>query len=136
MATPLAAGCAAVLRETLVRNGTPNPSAALIKALLINGAVELVGQYNPSEAGVSPNNNSGWGLVDLAGSVMIPGPNPNGGFGDGGPLKQGQSSSVDVKVPKGKQRQKTAKGAAPTGISPTLKGHARVERSSRRRAPE
>ena len=121
MATPLTAGCAAVLRETLVRNGTPNPSAALIKALLINGAVELVGQYNPSEAGVSPNNNSGWGLVDLAGSVIIPGPNPNAGFGDGGPLKQGQSSSVDVNVPKGKQGQKTVKGAGPTGISPTLK---------------
>jgi hypothetical protein len=121
MATPLTAGCAAVLRETLVRNGTPDPSAALIKALLINGAVELAGQYNPSEAGVSPNNNSGWGLVDLAGSVIIPGPNPNGGFGDGGPLKQGQSSTVVVNVPKGKQGKKTVKGAGPTGISPTLK---------------
>ena len=121
MATPLTAGCAAVLRETLVRNGYPNPSAALIKALLINGAVELVGQYNPSEAGASPNNNSGWGLVDLAGSVIIPGPNPNAGFGDGGPLKQGDSSSIVVNVPEGKRGQKAVRGAGTTGISPTLK---------------
>src|SRR5262249_11899534 len=32
MATPLVAGCAAVLRETLVRNGMAAPSAALVKA--------------------------------------------------------------------------------------------------------
>lgn len=99
MANALVAGCAAVLRETLVKNGTPSPSAALIKALLINGAVELVGQYSPSEAGPSPNNNSGWGRVNLAGSVIIPGPNPNAGFGDGGPLKQGEEDTIGVHVP-------------------------------------
>jgi len=43
MATPLVTGCCAVIRETLVKNGTPNPGAALIKAVLINGAVELNG---------------------------------------------------------------------------------------------
>jgi serine protease AprX len=73
MATPLVAGCCAVLRETLVKNGTTNPSAALIKALLINGAVELEGQYSPSEAGKSPNFASGWGRVDVANSVVVPG---------------------------------------------------------------
>ena len=72
MATPLVAGCAAVLRETLVKNGTATPSAALIKALLVNGAVRVPGQYSPTEAGTSPNNNSGWGRVDLAGAVIIP----------------------------------------------------------------
>ncbi|KAK3311608.1 peptidase S8/S53 domain-containing protein [Chaetomium strumarium] len=71
MATPLVAGCCAVLREALVKNGTPEPSAALIKALLINGAVELAGQYVPTEAGRSPNNSSGWGLVDVANSIVI-----------------------------------------------------------------
>jgi len=100
MATPLVAGCAAVLRETLVRNGTPNPSAALIKALLINGAVELVGQYTPSEAGRSPNNNSGFGRVNLGASVIIPGPHPNAGCGDGGPLREGgEEDTVLVHVP-------------------------------------
>lgn len=72
MATPLVAGCCAVIRETLVKNGTPTPSAALIKALLINGAVELTGQYTPTEAGPSPNESSGWGRVDVANSVILP----------------------------------------------------------------
>jgi hypothetical protein len=99
MATPLVAGCVAVLRETLRRNGTPEPSAALIKALLINGAVELPGQYSPSEAGPSPNNDSGFGRVDLAGSVIIAGDEPNSNFGEGGPLMQGDSDSFTVDVP-------------------------------------
>ena len=120
MATPLVAGCAAVLRESLVKNGTHTPSAALIKALLVNGAVELLGQYSPTEAGLSPNNNSGWGRVDLAGSVILPGPNPNGGFGDGGPLKQGGESTIVVNVPPGRQHDQ-ADDATLTGVSPTLK---------------
>ena len=99
MATPLVAGCCAVLRETLVKNGMPKPSAALIKALLINGAVPLPGQYTPPELGFSPNNISGWGRVDLAGSVIIPGPNPNAGLGEGGPLKQGQEETITIKIP-------------------------------------
>jgi serine protease AprX len=99
MATPLVAGCAAVLRETLVRNGVADPSAALIKALLINGTIELKGQYNPTEAGASPNNNSGFGRVNLGGSVIIPGPNPDAGFGDGGPLSEGDSETITVDIP-------------------------------------
>jgi len=118
MATPLTAGCAAVLRETLVKNGTAHPDAALIKALMINGAVELTGQYSPSEAGLSPNTSSGWGRVNLAGSVIIPGPNPNGGFGGGGPLKQGQQDTVTIKVPEG-NKDLTAKGT--TGLGRTFK---------------
>jgi hypothetical protein len=99
MATPLVAGCAAVLRETLVKNGMAKPPAALVKAMLINGAVTLPGQYSPSEAGPSPNSASGFGRVDLAGSVILPGPNPNAGFGNGGPLKQGQSDTITVNIP-------------------------------------
>ncbi|KAK5653727.1 hypothetical protein OQA88_7883 [Cercophora sp. LCS_1] len=71
MATPLVAGCCAVIREALVKSGVTSPSAALIKALLINGAVELVGQYTPTEAGRSPNDASGWGRVDVANTVVI-----------------------------------------------------------------
>jgi hypothetical protein len=101
MATPLVAGCVAVVRETLVRNGTPTPSAALIKALLINGATELPGQYSPSEAGVSPNNNSGFGLVDLAGSVIIPGVSPDAGFGEAGPLELGAEDEFAIDIEQG-----------------------------------
>jgi serine protease AprX len=119
MATPLVAGCAAVIRETLVKNGTPKPGAALIKAILINGAVRVAGQYSPTEAGKSPNNSSGWGRVDLAGSIIIPGPNPNGGFGGGGPLKQGQEETVTIKIPKGHTRGEA--GVGTFGLSPTLK---------------
>ena len=99
MATPLVAGCAAVLRETLVKNGWGSPPSALIKGLLINGAVELPGQFNPTEAGTSPNNHSGWGLVDLAGSVIVPGPDVDAGFGTGGPLREGQEDHFKVHVP-------------------------------------
>jgi serine protease AprX len=115
MATPLVAGCAAVLREILIKYGTPEPSAALIKALLINGAVELVGQYNPSEAGLSPNSSSGWGRINLAASVIIPGKDPNAGFG-GGTLKQGDEDSVTIEVPK---KGKEGKSSAATGIGTT-----------------
>ena len=100
MATPLTAGCAAVIRETLVKNGTYTPSAALIKALLINGATELFGQYNPSEAGPSPNNNSGFGRVNLANSVIIPGKTHHAGFGEGGPLDQGEEATFTIHIHK------------------------------------
>ncbi|RAK96959.1 S8 family serine peptidase [Aspergillus ibericus CBS 121593] len=100
MATPLVAGGAAVLRESLMKNGTQQPTAALIKALLINGAVELTGQYVPSEAGPSPNNSSGFGRVNLSKSVILPNQN-DGGFVEGGPLAQGQSREFDVPIPPG-----------------------------------
>ena len=124
MATPLVAGCAAVLRETLVKNGTATPSAALIKALLVNGAVRVPGQYSPTEAGASPNNNSGWGRVDLAGAVIIPGPDPDGGFGDGGPLKQGQSDTIDIDIPEGPPKHQGVaedEDVAPTAVGATFK---------------
>jgi serine protease AprX len=99
MATPLVAGCAAVLRETLIANGVSSPPASLIKALLINGATELVGQYSPSEAGGSPNNNSGFGLVNLLGSVILPDSAPTAGFGEGGPLQEGAEDTFTIAIP-------------------------------------
>lgn len=116
MATPLVAGCAAVLRETLVRNGRPSPSAALIKALLINGAVALPGQYSPSETGSTPNTSEGFGRVDLAGSVIIPGGDPNAGLDEGGPLKQGEEHSFTVDIP-----EQPSGTAVPTGLGVTFK---------------
>ena len=59
MATPLAAGGAAIVREWVNKaRGIAAPSAALLKAIIINGATQLPG------AGVA-SNNSGYGRVDL-----------------------------------------------------------------------
>ncbi|MFF9017031.1 S8 family serine peptidase [Streptomyces sp. NPDC014870] len=104
MATPLVAGCVAVLRETLVKNGTPKPSAALIKAMLINGADELPGQYVPTEAGPSPNNNSGFGLVNLMRAVVLPTDAGRAGFTDAKELDQGEERAFVITIPEGAAR--------------------------------
>ncbi len=62
-------GCAAVVREYFQKKHSLNPSAALAKAMLINGAKDLVGQYIPSEAGDIPNSSEGFGKVDLASTI-------------------------------------------------------------------
>jgi hypothetical protein len=72
MATPLVAGCAAVLREALIAHGTGSPSAALIKALLINGA-EILSQP-------MPNIESGFGRVNIANSITVARGEPGTGF--------------------------------------------------------
>lgn len=59
MATPLAAGGAAIVREWLAKaRGITVPSAALLKAIIVNGATQLPGEPIAS-------NNSGHGRVDL-----------------------------------------------------------------------
>jgi len=69
MASPLTAGAAALVRDYYIDGeGHANPSAALIKATLINSAVDILGYGNTSqEAGKPiPNNHEGWGLVNVA----------------------------------------------------------------------
>ncbi len=59
MATPLTGGAAAIVREWLNKTrGIVTPSAALLKAVLVNGATQLPGESVAS-------NNSGYGRVDL-----------------------------------------------------------------------
>ncbi|SCO92700.1 uncharacterized protein FRV6_16828 [Fusarium oxysporum] len=114
MATPLVAGCAAVLRETLVKNGFPKPPASLVKALLVNGAVRLTGQYSPPEVGSVPNNIEGFGRVNLAGSVIIPSPGvADSGFGEGGPLKEGDKDIIDINIPPKPPQDNNAFGPSP-----------------------
>ncbi len=78
MATPLTAGAAALAREWLVENRSfSNPSAALTKAVLINGAADMSpGQYGTGATreipSLRPNNVTGWGRVDLVGSLNPP----------------------------------------------------------------
>lgn len=59
MATPLTAGAAALVREWLGKaRNIANPSAALLKAIMINGALQL-------ESGPQPSMNSGYGRTDV-----------------------------------------------------------------------
>ncbi|TGJ76418.1 hypothetical protein E0Z10_g10890 [Xylaria hypoxylon] len=78
MATPLVAGCCAAIRECLLKNGYKdeenggiNPTASLIKAFIINGAVPISGQYMPDEFGQGPNPHSGFGRVNVANSIAM-----------------------------------------------------------------
>lgn len=65
MATPNLAGCAALTRQWFRERQTRlAPSAAVVKAMLINGARNVREDYNGT-ALYYPNTNSGWGYVDL-----------------------------------------------------------------------
>ncbi|HSX59250.1 MAG TPA: PKD domain-containing protein [Tahibacter sp.] len=80
MATPTAAGLAALVREYLQRgfyptgqkvaaNAIANPSSALIKSILIAGAMPMTG----TGAGVSPGTSQGWGRILLDDSLYFSG---------------------------------------------------------------
>ncbi len=60
MAAPIAAGAAALVREHYTNLGI-NPSAALVKATLINGAMDI-------GYGI-PSNETGWGRINLSESL-------------------------------------------------------------------
>lgn len=76
MAVSLTAGAAALVREWLIKyQQVANPSSALVKAMLLNGAVNPApGQYGTGDTQeiptTRPNNVSGWGRVDLVETIM------------------------------------------------------------------
>jgi hypothetical protein len=75
MATPLAAGAAALIREYVVkRAGIISPTAALIKAAMIGGTRSLApGQYGTGSTQeipfARPDNVEGWGQTDVEHAV-------------------------------------------------------------------
>jgi serine protease AprX len=71
MATPFVAGCAAIVRQYLQQAGIATPSAALLKATLINGAVPIDNQNNPPDLSALPDNGQGFGRVDLTGTLGL-----------------------------------------------------------------
>jgi serine protease AprX len=108
MATPLVAGCVANVRAFLrTSHGINQPSAALLKALIINGARNIGGQYIPTEAGTIPNNNGGFGRVDLQ---AIIGPYQAGEtvvfFDEKKKLDAGESADQNIAVPAGAKHLK------------------------------
>ncbi|KAH8590376.1 peptidase S8/S53 domain-containing protein [Bisporella sp. PMI_857] len=110
MACPLVAGCCAVIRGCLADDGTKHPSAALIKALLINGAVEIMDPQG-SRPERNPNNNSGFGRVNLNNSIacILPGRNQCGGYWDGPKLNEITMKSVQVPIDIPKEGSNTLK---------------------------
>lgn len=71
MSTPLVAGACVLTREYYIKKGM-SPSAALIKATIINGAFDMSpGQYtSPQEIPPRPNSVEGWGRLDLRNSII------------------------------------------------------------------
>lgn len=71
MAAPIVAGCAALLREYLkVTRKVENPSAALLKAILINSTTKLTGTDAIAQHDFLPNYHQGYGRIDMA--IAIP----------------------------------------------------------------
>lgn len=66
MSAPLITGCVGVLREALAARGKQSPSAALIKALLVNGAVS-----HSCKTDVGFDNEQGFGLVNITESIKM-----------------------------------------------------------------
>ncbi|GKT96760.1 serine protease/ABC transporter B family protein tagC [Colletotrichum tofieldiae] len=86
MATPLVAGCAAVLRQALIESkASASPSAALIKAMLINGARDM-GRRREEQ---------GFGRVDLSNSVIVKGETKNRDFIEGQLTEEVGEDEVD-----------------------------------------
>ena len=78
MATPLTSGAAGLVRQWLVTvAGNTNPSAAMMKALFINGSRDLApGQYGTGSTqevpNARPNNVQGWGHVNIYDTLNVP----------------------------------------------------------------
>ena len=73
MATPLVSGCAALVRQYYVESGVQTPSAALIKATLINSAEWLTGEDSVAPAPGNPNYHQGHGRICMSRAI----PNPS-----------------------------------------------------------
>lgn len=108
MSTPLVAGAAALVREFLKTvHKKPSPSAALMKALVINGAHVMAGQYVPSEAGLAPSNAQGFGRVDVQAVVGPYAPNESVAlFDEDRALDTGDRQDFAFVVPAGAKRLK------------------------------
>ncbi len=75
MSTPIVAGACALLREYYFNKGITTPSAALIKASLLNGAFDMTpGQYpfppGPKEITRRADFAQGWGRLDLKNTIL------------------------------------------------------------------
>ncbi len=92
MSTPLVAGGAAVVRQYLVELGFTNPSAALVKGMLMHTATDLYpGQFGASGKATGqemlatrPNPHQGFGRVNMDPATNFDGALMDGAVGAGG----------------------------------------------------
>lgn len=95
MSTPLTAGAATLIRQYYTDRESHTPSAALIKATLVNGATDIYpGQYGGGATReiptTRPTNVAGWGRVNIANSIFPAAPrvmryqDQTSGLGTGG----------------------------------------------------
>jgi hypothetical protein len=106
MATPLVAGGSAIVREFYSRTYGITPTAALVKATLINGAYDMTpGQYRDEVPDGSkddvirrPDIHQGWGRVDLFDSLVYDPPRTLWFDDDGTGLNTGEEYSVTLSV--------------------------------------
>jgi len=93
MSTPQVAGAAALVREYYMSEKAITPSAALIKATLINGAVDMSpGQYGTGsfrELWPAPDNSQGWGRLNLKRSLCPDPPTVNEFADESSPISTG-----------------------------------------------
>ncbi|WMW21084.1 PGF-pre-PGF domain-containing protein [Methanolobus mangrovi] len=103
MSTPITAGSAALVREyyTEIEN-LSSPSAALLKATIINGAMDLTpGQYgngSTQEIEGRPDYSQGWGRVDIENSIYPQYPETIRYFDDPKPLNTGDFWNVSYDI--------------------------------------
>lgn len=100
MSTPMVAGSAVLVREYYVKNRGIDPSAALVKATLLNGATDLSpGQHTlPMEVPPRPNSVQGWGRVNLSASLDPPAPRVLDSVDEGEGLSLGQVRTYQYNV--------------------------------------
>ena len=65
MSAPLAAGCAALVREYYIKERSHQPSAALLKATLINSTRWLTGSDSVADHTKMPNFHQGFGCIHM-----------------------------------------------------------------------
>jgi subtilase family serine protease/subtilisin family serine protease len=97
MAAPLVAGAAAVVRDYYLKARGHDASGALVKAQLINSAVDLLDENNDGvldNASPIPNLHEGWGRIDLAGATD----GSEQFFDETSPLSTGTTASYPVNV--------------------------------------
>ncbi len=65
MSAPIAAGFATLIREYFMKEKLHSPSAALLKAAIINGTRKLKGEDALADHAVIPNFHQGFGCIDM-----------------------------------------------------------------------